>query len=82
MSNIILELKLEMLIPILEMCKEYFDGKYPATTEENDGSEMSASDEAKFITYNHLLAILNNNKRVSHDSYVAFKNKIKEFHQG
>lgn len=80
MSNakIQLSVNLEMLVPLLEMCQEYFDSKYPCTTENNDGSDMPISDELKYISYNYLLNAYNKNKDISIECHKEFHNRVQK----
>ena len=73
-----MSLQLGMLIPIIEVFKEYFDNKYPCTTEENDGNDMPLNDEVKFEVYNFLLSTYNNFKDISVDSYNELLIKINQ----
>ena len=76
MSSITLDFKLEMLLPTLQVYKEYFDKKYPCTTEENDGSDMPIEDELKYITYTWLLSTYEKFKDISVDAYNKFQDEV------
>jgi hypothetical protein len=78
MENISLGFKLEMLVPTLQVYKEYFDKKYPCKTEENDGDYMPIEDELKWITYNWLLSTYENFKDISVEAYNKFQKKVSE----
>ena len=77
MTNITLPLDIELVVPILEMCKEYFDTKYPCTTDDNDGSNMPIEDSIKELAYNYLLLYYNKNKPIIHKGYTNYLHKIK-----
>ena len=69
MSEIIIKIEAQALVPTLQVFKEYFDSKYPCTDETNDGSDMPIQDEMKYATYNYLLATYNKCKEVFDDAY-------------
>lgn len=56
MSDIKLTIDAAILVPTLEVYKEYFDSKYPCTDEKNDGTDMPIPDKIRFATYEHLLS--------------------------
>lgn len=49
------DLPIEALIPIIEMCKEYFDNKYPCDTDDNCGDDMCTEDVWKKRIYDKLI---------------------------
>jgi hypothetical protein len=69
MNTIIIQIEAQVLVPTLQVFKEYFDTKYPCTDETNDGSEMPIEDEMKYATYNYLLAAYNKTKDVFDSAY-------------
>jgi len=78
MSTITLPFEIKMLVPTLQIYVEYFNNKYPCTTEENDGSNMSVEDEVKYATYEHLLSVYNKFKVVADDEYKEMLTEAKK----
>jgi hypothetical protein len=69
MSEIIIKIEAQALVPILQVYKEYFDRKYPCTDETNDGTDMSIKDEMQYATYNYLLSTYDKCKDVFDIAY-------------
>lgn len=69
MSNITFQFPIEMLLPTLQVYKDYFNRKYPCTTEENGGDNMPIEDEIKFMVYDYILTIHVKNEDVSIEEY-------------
>lgn len=78
MSQITMSIELSMLLPTIQVYRNYFNTKYPCTDESNDGSNMSAEDEVKFAIYNHFLTTHNNFKEASNDEYNKLLEKLKQ----
>ena len=78
MSEIIIQIEAQALVPTLQVFKEYFDSKYPCTDETNDGSNMSDEDEMKYATYNYLLSTYNKSKVVFDNAYKDCIKKLSE----
>lgn len=76
MSKVFIELEAKVLIPTLEVFKEYFDAKYPCTNESNDGSNMSLEDTIKYATYEHLLNTYEKSKKIYLSKYNKLKDKV------
>lgn len=79
MENITLDFKLEMLIPTIEVYREYFNENYPC--DEDNEIEMTIEDEAKYATYNYLLSIYEKFKDVANESYAGFIDKIRTLNE-
>ena len=47
------------IIPIIETLRDYFNAKYPCTTDESCGDDMPIEDQVKWACYNALLAVYN-----------------------
>jgi len=78
MSEIIIKIEAQALVPTLQVFKEYFDAKYPCIDETNDGSDMPIQDEMKYATYNYLLSFYNKCKEVFDDAYKASIKKLSD----
>lgn len=63
------------IIPTLEVFKEYFDTKYPCTTEENDGSEMPLNDHVKESAYHLLLNYYQKHTKICTDEFNLISEK-------
>ena len=73
-----LPLCIELVIPLLEMCKEYFDTKYPCTTDDNCGDDMPINDVSKNMAYHNLLNYYESNKPIMKSQYESFLKKIEQ----
>lgn len=75
MSDIKLTIDAAILVPTLEVYKEYFDSKYPCTDDKNNGSDMPIEDKIRFATYDYLLSVYEESKGVY--EHVHEQTKIK-----
>lgn len=70
-------LPIEALIPIIEMCKEYFDNKFTCDKDDNCGDDMSLEDVWKKKIYDKLLYLYHNDKNdidsITNDLYAELK---------
>lgn len=76
MSDLSITIDAKLLLPIIYTFRDYFDSKYPCTSESNDGSSMPVDDEIRLATYNGLLEIYDSSRDVADKAYKELKEKI------
>ena len=69
-----MQIEASMIIPTIQVYRDYFDSKYPCTDESNDGSDMPIEDEIRYQVYEYLLNAYNKMPDIFKGEY----NKIKE----
>jgi hypothetical protein len=77
MSNYTIPIDLAHLTSIVEMCRYYFDSKYPCTTDDNCGDDMTLEDSYKQAIYNFLLMNYNKSNPLAIRLHEEVMNKLK-----
>jgi len=76
-GNTIMDLPVELILPIGHLIKNYLNEKYPCTNDDNCGDDMPLEDIVISMAHDYLVYVYNKNTQIIDEVHQKFIEEIK-----